>query len=150
VSKKDKYYLKKYGIDENGYQAILRYQDGVCKICKRPPGKIRLAVDHLHKVKVTIKPNPFFDVYESDEIKSLIKYTGEADVAGETFICFGATKIATKKYLEKMYKKYTVRGLLCSQCNRALGKVEDPRWQWGVKELRAAADYLETYNGKGS
>lgn len=35
------------------------------------------------------------------------------------------------------------RGLLCASCNRVLGKIEDPRWQWTPDLLRRAADYLQ-------
>lgn len=38
-----------YGIGEEDYEALLSEQGGVCAICSRPPGKIRLAVDHHHK-----------------------------------------------------------------------------------------------------
>lgn len=38
-----------FNITPEEYDAILELQDGVCDICKRPPGKTRLAVDHDHK-----------------------------------------------------------------------------------------------------
>ena len=46
---------KKYGIDSKDYDAMLRKQDGLCAICKKPETSVRsgkfllLAVDHCHK-----------------------------------------------------------------------------------------------------
>lgn len=39
----------KYGMTPQDYTALLTAQDGKCAICKRPPGKRRLHVDHDHK-----------------------------------------------------------------------------------------------------
>ena len=41
--------LRKYGISEEEYGAMLLRQRGLCGICKRKPGKRRLCVDHDHK-----------------------------------------------------------------------------------------------------
>jgi Recombination endonuclease VII len=41
--------LKKHGMSVEDYEAMLLRQGGVCGICKRPPGKRRLGVDHCHK-----------------------------------------------------------------------------------------------------
>lgn len=41
------HYLKKFGLDEFVYNVILRRQNGLCAICKKPSKK-RLAVDHCH------------------------------------------------------------------------------------------------------
>jgi hypothetical protein len=38
----------RYGITESDYDAMLAAQGGVCWICKEPPSRIRLAVDHDH------------------------------------------------------------------------------------------------------
>lgn len=37
-----------YGIDERDYDAMLLAQGGLCGLCRNPPGKRRLAVDHDH------------------------------------------------------------------------------------------------------
>lgn len=41
--------LKTYGIDAAEYARLLALQGGRCAICRRRPGKRRLAVDHDHK-----------------------------------------------------------------------------------------------------
>lgn len=46
---KDRRLRRKYGITLAQYDAILRSQGGVCKLCGRPPRKLALAVDHDHK-----------------------------------------------------------------------------------------------------
>jgi Recombination endonuclease VII len=38
-----------YRLTEDKYERILAYQHGRCAGCGRPPGPIRLAVDHCHK-----------------------------------------------------------------------------------------------------
>ena len=40
--------LTLYGITEAEYALVLRHQGGVCAICRRPPVRYRLSVDHLH------------------------------------------------------------------------------------------------------
>lgn len=39
---------QKYGVRQEQYDALLAVQGGVCAICRRPPEKLRLAVDHDH------------------------------------------------------------------------------------------------------
>lgn len=130
-------------------------QGGKCWICLKPDTKM-LAVDHIHRVKVMIMPNPHFQGNETPHQKKQSKYMGEAELGSKNwYVCFGPTKTATLKTLKKMYQRDTVRGLLCSSCNRVLGKVENPRWKWGPEQLRRAADYLEKFqrgrfNGKAS
>lgn len=40
---------RRYGLSMDEYNAILAAQDGLCAICKGPPGARRLAVDHDHE-----------------------------------------------------------------------------------------------------
>lgn len=49
TSDRTAYYLRKYGITETEYQAILKDSNGVCWICRRPPKTRRLSVDHEHQ-----------------------------------------------------------------------------------------------------
>ena len=38
-----------FGITPEQYDEILAYQDGKCYVCRKPPGRRRLAIDHDHK-----------------------------------------------------------------------------------------------------
>lgn len=44
-----KYQMKLYGYSEEQYAAQLAKQNGVCAICRKPPIKENLAVDHDHR-----------------------------------------------------------------------------------------------------
>jgi hypothetical protein len=89
--KRMKYIEKRYGITYDQYEAMEKAQNGLCKICRKPPRRLNengnrgenLHVDHDHK-------------------------TGE------------------------------VRGLLCYQCNSALGYFEDD-----PEVLTRASSYLK-------
>jgi hypothetical protein len=75
--------LKRFGIHADQYEAILKDQNNVCAICKKPdPCGRDLAVDHCH---ITNK----------------------------------------------------VRGLLCTNCNMAIGKFQE-----NIEYLRSAVDYM--------
>lgn len=39
----------RYGLTGETYKAMLKEQGGVCALCKMPPGRFRLCVDHCHK-----------------------------------------------------------------------------------------------------
>ena len=55
-------------------------------------------------------------------------------------ICKKAQKSGKRLALDHSHKTGLVRGGLCSECNRALGKIENRGWD--VKRLLAAAAYL--------
>lgn len=40
--------LKKYGLEEDEWRAILESQNGVCFVCEKEPSKGRLCIDHEH------------------------------------------------------------------------------------------------------
>jgi 5-methylcytosine-specific restriction endonuclease McrA len=40
--------IRKYGITESDYEAMLQRQRGLCAVCGEPPGQKRLHVDHDH------------------------------------------------------------------------------------------------------
>lgn len=48
MSARDSYLKRTYGIGEARYEAMLVAQRGVCRLCGKPPRKIRLSVDHQH------------------------------------------------------------------------------------------------------
>jgi len=47
---RNKNLLKNYGITVEEYEEILKKQNGVCAICKKPPINKRLSVDHHHRL----------------------------------------------------------------------------------------------------
>ncbi len=51
MSDRDSYLMRKYGITEADYEAMLRKSSGGCWICgyKPRPGGRRLCVDHYHR-----------------------------------------------------------------------------------------------------
>jgi hypothetical protein len=49
---RDLYLQRTYGITTAEYEAILEHQGGVCAICRKPPKKKRLAVDHDHRTSL--------------------------------------------------------------------------------------------------
>lgn len=46
---RDRYLRRTHGITLADYNAIVAYQGGLCAICRRPPGKRPLHLDHDHK-----------------------------------------------------------------------------------------------------
>ena len=67
--------------------------------------------------------------------------------AHQNRVCFICERPITKPrrpHTDHRHKDGLVRGILCSQCNRALGKIEDPRWQWTYKQVYRAALYMLT------
>jgi hypothetical protein len=52
-SQRDAELRRQYAISAEEYERIFAYQGGGCAICRRPPGKTRLAVDHDHKTGLT-------------------------------------------------------------------------------------------------
>lgn len=40
---------REYGITLAEYNTVLKHQKGVCAICKKPPIRSRLAVEHCHR-----------------------------------------------------------------------------------------------------
>ncbi len=59
--KRDAYLFKKYRIRQRDYERMLKAQGGVCAICKKPPRKNHLNVDHIHdktkRVRGLLCPN---------------------------------------------------------------------------------------------
>ena len=71
---------RKYGINIDTYNDMLKKQLGVCAICKKPPGKIRLGVDHNHatgKIRglLCASCNGWIGVFEEvNDVKVILKY----------------------------------------------------------------------------
>lgn len=129
--------LKTYGITLEEYNQLLAAQDGSCKICRKPPGKVRLHVDHDHKLRYL-------------KIESAKTYEGTwragvvyGDAPHQFAIAEGKTKSEAVRAVRFQLLKASVRGLLCWPCNSALRHYHDD-----PAKLRAAADYLEAYKAR--
>jgi Recombination endonuclease VII len=80
-----------------------------------------------------------FDLTPS-EWQLILDYQG-----GVCFICRRAILPPRKPHTDHDHNTGHVRGILCSQCNRGLGKAEDPRWQWTHEHFTRAGLYLRSY-----
>lgn len=61
---------------------------------------------------------------------------------GVCFICGKKNDSGIRLSVDHRHRDGLVRGLLCQRCNRVLGKIEDPRWKWGILELMMLIKYL--------
>lgn len=131
----DKRLRRTYGITLEEYDSMLARQGYVCKICKRPPREgLRLCVDHDHRFdRVKIR------VFKPDGLGG----RWEAECMYKSWV--GAERKEARLKLRLWLRRQGIRGLLCNGCNRALGKVQDPRWKWFSTEMRAGADYLDEF-----
>lgn len=64
---------------------------------------------------------------------------------GLCYICAKTNPSGVRLSVDHCHKTGQVRGLLCQRCNRVLGKIEDPRWKWGIFELLALVKYLTQF-----
>jgi hypothetical protein len=67
---------------------------------------------------------------------TVFRYQGEVCA-----VCGRPNKNGKRLSTDHDHKTGLFRGLLCQQCNRVLGKIEDPRWQMTPVILRRLADY---------
>lgn len=121
-----------FGITLVDYYALLASQGGVCKICGRPPKKIRLAVDHDHRfdrIKILTQKTANYGGYAT--AKSL---------CGRIVSAYGKTRAEAKKAVHLILRRISIRGLLCTNCNRGLQKFYDK-----PERFEAAASYLRAF-----
>lgn len=123
-----------FGITLAYYNNLLAAQHGVCKICGRPPNKVRLAVDHDHKF---------------DRIKIITKLITDRNFKavataiapnGVSICFFAATRKLARTMVHLALRKMSIRGLLCMNCNRGLQKFYDK-----PERFEAAARYLREF-----
>lgn len=134
-AQRDKYLRKTYGIELGDYLRRLKAQGGGCAICgKRPARGKNLHVDHDHKARYI----------KIATMKQGRVWLARASYRGLSYEEIGDTKNLAIQVLRYYLKAASVRGLLCSRCNRGL------RWYYDLPaSFRAAAIYLEVFNGAG-
>jgi hypothetical protein len=57
-------------------------------------------------------------------------------------VCFICEQPTAHPHTDHRHRDGLVRGILCSSCNRGLGKIEDPRWKFTVHKLMRVIEYL--------
>ena len=131
--KRDLYLRRKYGITLHEYNKMDRKQKHKCAICRRPPKKLPLAVDHWHwlarRKVVSYKKGKYWIAKVPELVPANIKIRTKDKVRRK------AIK-AAKLYLLRI----SVRGLLCWACNVGIRKYFDK-----AKSLYRAAKYLEAH-----
>jgi hypothetical protein len=128
--KADKRLRRTYGITLAEYNTRLAEQGGVCAICKRPPGKTRLSVDHDHAVTKT----KITKTFETDWGGWMIGARPYVMPLGYDDKSDGVADVKHK------LKRRSVRGILCWRCNSGLQKYSDI-----PERFDAAAQYLRTF-----
>ena len=133
--KRDAYYLKKYGVGLDWYNARFKEQNGCCGICRRPQDQFskRFAVDHDHgwkKVKIVVqKESSVWTPWHA----TALYLTGHWPASRQT-------KSKAVQAVRQKLKTASCRGLLCPFCNRGLRYyADDPT------RLENAAIYLRTH-----
>ena len=129
--KRDAYYLKKYGVGLDWYNARFREQGGCCGICRRPQELFnkRFAVDHDHAYK-RVKIEVWQDVV----------WFARAAYLNRVALSRHNTKNGVKRNIRATLKAQSCRGLLCPWCNRGLRfYADDPT------RLANAAEYLKRH-----
>lgn len=129
----DKRLQRVYGITLAEYEERLAAQNGVCKICLRPPGLNRLAVDHDHRfdrVKITVVRKA--DGYEASA------FNRELNI---NLVISGKDRKECRKILKQRIRRKSIRALLCWHCNSGLMKYSDI-----PERFRRAAEMLTEFN----
>jgi hypothetical protein len=128
----DLYLRRKYGITLATRSDMDKKQNYKCGICRRPPKKNKLAVDHAHWIaKLNIKSYKkghkwYARVNEFPEIKYKDRVRGKAIKAAKLHLL-----------------RLSVRGLLCWSCNTGIRKYFDD-----ADALLSAAKYLKKHESK--
>ena len=117
-----------FGITLAEKEAGIAKQGGVCKICRRPPGKYQLSTDHDHRydrVKVLV-------------IKVGVQWAASAKIDNVLFTAIEKTRPLVRIALNLRLRRASIRGYLCQFCNRGLRYYQDKpeRFDNAAKYLR--------------
>lgn len=135
--KLNSYYLRTFGWTLEEVNALFEKQGGVCAICKRPPGKYRLSLDHDHaadRQKLIVERMPDWN------------YAAFLDKTFPSAIAIGSVRSEAKKNGRRELRRRSVRGLLCIRCNKGLQMFEDSKAPLPPEErFDAAAEYIRRF-----
>jgi hypothetical protein len=113
-----------YGITLAEYNRKLKEQAGRCAICRRPPRKLRLGVDHNHAIERTkvLTAPANLPGGKAFVASAFVTHDGKS---GVTVTGLAETKAEAIAQVKLKLKRRSVRGLLCMICNRkVLGSME--------------------------
>lgn len=131
--KRDLYLRRTHGISLKEYNQMDKKQHYRCKLCRRPPKNLPLAVDHWHwlarRKVVSKKKGKYWVATVPELLPAGIKIREKYKVRRK------AIK-AAKLYLRRI----SVRGLLCWHCNTALQKFRD-----NFLIMKRASEYIRHY-----
>lgn len=131
--KADKRLQRTYGITLAEYNQKLKDQGGVCWICRRPPVKYRLNVDHNHawdRIKISVRKADGAFISEC------------VSLAGQKMTVHAANRKQAREELRIQLRRQSVRALLCFSCNKGLAYYRDR-----PERFEAAAQYLRKFSG---
>lgn len=136
--KRDNYYRRTHGITLHEYNEMDRKQHYRCKLCRRLPKTLPLAVDHWHWLA-------------SRKVVSRKSSTGKYWVAEVPELNKAGIKIREAHKIRRMaikaaklyLRRLSVRGLLCWSCNTGLRKYFD-----NFRSLFRAATYMKKHQEK--
>jgi hypothetical protein len=111
--------------------------DQACIDCQAPTGRGPLATRCLYCWRIRVKLRDKFGITPEDYRAML------AGQGGACAICLGGTNGKGKFHVDHNHTTGAIRGLLCANCNLALGQFKDD-----PVRLQAAVDYL-TRNANG-
>lgn len=139
-TKLHKYYYNKFGWTLAEVDLLFTAQGHVCAICKRPPGKYRLSLDHAHsfdKIKINIYRDCDDYYWVADAIPQVEPFGGYS------------TRKDAKDAIRRKLRRRSVRGGLCLRCNKGIQMFEDSKAPLAPAErFDRAATYFRDFSTK--